>query len=226
MTSFSGVTFVLFCFVFVFMLSLKPRPLRSIVPRYAGAPIATRVSFFFPFVYLEMSLFPSVICTIAVFSLYGEYVVRDRCRESQGLTTACRRMPERDAKDQGEDSPKQARSCWFALPFRLATSGANLYPPGVWFADVMTSFSGVAFVLFCFVFIFMLSLKSRPFVQFSSTCRRPDSHTCFFFPFVYFEMSLFPSVICTIAAFSLYGEYVVRFPSGWCFLPCDHELDF
>ena len=38
----------------------------------------------------------------------------DRCRESQGWTTACSRMPERDGKDQGEDSPKQAGSCWCA----------------------------------------------------------------------------------------------------------------
>ena len=32
---------------------------------------------------------------------------------------------------------------------------------------------------------------------------------------------------CTIAVFSLYGEYVVRFflPNG-VFLPCDHGLDF
>ena len=47
----------------------------------------------------------------------------------------------------------------------LATSGANLYPPGAWFADVMMSFSGVTIVVFCFVFVFMLSLKPRPFVQ-------------------------------------------------------------
>ena len=61
--------------------------------------------------------------------------------------TACSGMPERDGKDQGEDSPKQAGSCWFARPCGLATSGANLCPPpGVWFAestDVMTSFSAV-----------------------------------------------------------------------------------
>ena len=58
------------------MLSLKPRPfvLCSFVLRYAGAPITTRV--FIPFVYLEMSLFFSIFCTIAVFSLYGDYVVR------------------------------------------------------------------------------------------------------------------------------------------------------
>ena len=74
-------------------------------------------------------------------------------------------MPERDEKDQGEDSAKQAGSCWFARPCSLAASGANL-SPGVWFADdMMTSFSGVTFVLFCFVFVFMLSLKPRPFVQ-------------------------------------------------------------
>ena len=44
-------------------------------------------------------------------TFYGEI---DRCRESQGWPTACRGMPERDGKDQGEDSPKQACSCWFA----------------------------------------------------------------------------------------------------------------
>ena len=40
----------------------------------------------------------------------------DRCRESQGWTTACSGMSERDGKDQGEDIPKQAGSCWFACP--------------------------------------------------------------------------------------------------------------
>ena len=40
----------------------------------------------------------------------------DHCRGSQGWTTACSGMPKRDGKDQGEDSPKQAGSCWFARP--------------------------------------------------------------------------------------------------------------
>ena len=41
----------------------------------------------------------------------------DRCRESQGWTTAYSGMPERDAgKDQGEDIPKQVGSGWFARP--------------------------------------------------------------------------------------------------------------
>ena len=91
----------------------------------------------------------------------------DRCRESQGWTTACNRMSERDGKDQGEDSPKQAGSCWFARPCRLATSDGA-------FADAMTSFSGVTFVLFCFVFVFMLSLKPRPFVQPSFDMQAPQ----------------------------------------------------
>ena len=82
-------------------------------------------------------------------------------------------MPERDGKDQGEDSPKQAGSYWLARPCRVATSGANLYPPGVWSVDAMASFSGVTFVLFCFVFVFMLSLKPRPFVKSSFDIQAP-----------------------------------------------------
>ena len=39
----------------------------------------------------------------------------DRCRKKQGWTTACSGMPERDGKDQGEDSPKQEGSCPFGL---------------------------------------------------------------------------------------------------------------
>ena len=40
----------------------------------------------------------------------------DRCRGSQGWTKACSGMPERDGKDQAEDSPKQGGSCWFTRP--------------------------------------------------------------------------------------------------------------
>ena len=40
---------------------------------------------------------------------------RDRCRGSQGWTTARSSMPKRDGNDQGEDSPiKQEGTCWFA----------------------------------------------------------------------------------------------------------------
>ena len=81
MAFFSGVTFVLFCFAFRLYAFVEAAALRSIVLRYAGVPIATRVSLFLSFsflffVYLEMSLFPSIVCTISAFSLYGEYVVR------------------------------------------------------------------------------------------------------------------------------------------------------
>ena len=70
MSSFSGVTFVLFRFgLYTF---IEAAALRSIILRYAGVPTATRVSSFFTFVYLEMSLFPSIFCTIAIFSLYIE----------------------------------------------------------------------------------------------------------------------------------------------------------
>ena len=50
----------------------------------------------------------------------------------------------------------------------------------------------------------------------------------YFFPFVYLEMSLFPSIFITIAVFSLYGEYFVRsfLPNNSVFLACDHGLDF
>ena len=46
-------------------------------------------------------------------TLHGEM---ERCREYQGRTTACSGMPERDGKNQEEDSPKQASSSWFACP--------------------------------------------------------------------------------------------------------------
>ena len=85
---FSGVTFVLFCFVFRLNAFVEAAALRSIVLRYAGVPIATRVSFFFVFpffyVYLEMSLFPSILFIYLfyfyhfriLFVWHGEYVVR------------------------------------------------------------------------------------------------------------------------------------------------------
>ena len=84
-----------------------------------------------------------------------------------------------------------------------------MYPPGVWFADVMTSFSDVSFdfVLLRFrLYVFVEAAALRSIVL--RYAGAPiATHTCFFrFPFVYLEMdmSLFPSI----------------------FLPCDHGLDF
>ena len=50
---FALLCFALLCFVFRRYAFVEAAALRSIVLRYAGAPIATRVSFFF-----EISLFP------------------------------------------------------------------------------------------------------------------------------------------------------------------------
>ena len=141
----------------------------------------------------------------------------DRCRECQGCTTACSGMPERDVKDQGEDSPKQAGSCWFARPCWLSTSGANLYPPGVRFADAMTSFSGVTFVLFCFVFVFMLSLKPRPLVQSSLDTQVPRVATrvfSVFFPLLFIWRCRFFRVL------------FVRFPLSLCMESTSYVLSF
>ena len=72
---FSGVTFVLFCFVFSPYALVEAAALRSIVLRYAGVPIATRVSFLFCFFFCRFfRVF--FFCTISAFSLHGEYIVR------------------------------------------------------------------------------------------------------------------------------------------------------
>ena len=61
------------------------------------------------------------------------------------------------------------RQQWlFTAVGNYSYASANLSPPGVWFADIMTSFSGFTFVLFCFVFVFKISLKPRPLVRFAS----------------------------------------------------------
>ena len=62
MTSSSGVTCVSFLLCFRLYAFVEAAALRSIALPYAGAPIATCVFLFlfFLFVYLEMSLFPSI----------------------------------------------------------------------------------------------------------------------------------------------------------------------
>ena len=79
MMSFSGLTIVLFCFAlrcFVFRLYafVEAAALRSIVLRYAGAPIATRLFF----LERQMSLFPSIFLYHFRFLFVWtiEYVVR------------------------------------------------------------------------------------------------------------------------------------------------------
>ena len=102
------------------------------------------------------------------------------------------------------------------------------------------------YVCFCFAsfssLCFLRGSRGFSFNRPPSICRRPDSHTCFFVS--YLEMSLFPSIFCTIAAFPLNAfEWSVRrtfFPSecwmvffylvttGWIFdtslLLCDNSM--
>ena len=169
----------------------------------------------------------------------------DRCRESQGWTTACSRMPERAGKRQGEDSLKQAGSCWFArhsagsLAIVLVRS-PYLNPPGVWFADVITFFSSVVcFVLFHFrIFAFTKTAAVRSIVLRSAcapTVTRSYLKTVLktvcvlFFLFSFFFLWRFSEHFFTIiVVFSLYGGYAVRlFPfSNGVFRPCARVLDF
>ena len=91
----------------------------------------------------------------------------------------------------------------------------------------MSSFSGVTFVLFGFHFYTSIEAAALPSIVFRYAGASTATSVSSFFPFVYLEMSFFPSIFCTIAAFSLYREYVVRFSlPGGVFLPCDHGLDF
>ena len=69
---FSRVPFVFVLLRFRLYAFVEAAALRSIVLRYAGAPIAIRVFLGWG----EMSLFLSFFCTISAFLLYGEYVGR------------------------------------------------------------------------------------------------------------------------------------------------------
>ena len=97
----------------------------------------------------------------------------NRCRKNQGGTTACSCMSERDGKDQGEDSPKTSGLVLVCSPLLTSHKWRELVPSVRLVCSVMTSFSGVTFVLFCFVFVFMLSLKPRPIVQSSFDMQAP-----------------------------------------------------
>ena len=78
-------------------------------------------------------------------------------------------------------------------------------------ADVVSSFSGVTlFVLFCFVFVFLLSLKPRPFVRSFFDIMHPDNHTqlsesffcLYFFFFCFCGAVFFPSIFVPLPCFS------------------------
>ena len=143
-------------------------------------------------------------------------------------------MLERDGKSQGKDGPKQVCSSWFARHSWLATSGANVYRPGVFLRLSMPSMPfALLFCVFGSFSYFLLSLNPRPFILFFSISMCPGRHTqladncrcplLFCFVFTFLGMPLFFSIMyrCCI---HFYGEYVVRFSSGW--YSRDRELDF
>ena len=103
----------------------------------------------------------------------------------------------------------------------------NLYPQGVWFACVMPSFSGVTFALFRFCIYTFIEAAGGPSFNRSSICRRPDSHTSFFFfPFASLKMSLFPSICVSLLFIFVWRVRRTFFLPNGVFLPCDHGLDF
>ena len=150
----------------------------------------------------------------------------DRCTENQGRTTACSisSMPECDGKGQGEDrmaQSKRARGGSLAIVDGPQLSGANLYPPGVWFADATSSFSGVTFVfvLLRFVYAFTEAAALSSIVLRSSICMRPNSNTCFFFFSSSFfgEDVAFSEYFCTVTVCLCMRLRRTFSPPGWCF---------
>ena len=73
----------------------------------------------------------------------------------------------------------------------------------------------------CTFVYFFVFIESLPFVQ--SFCIRLGSFR-FLEDMMVMMMSLFSRILCTVAVSFLYGEYVVLFSSGWCFLPSKHGL--
>ena len=134
----------------------------------------------------------------------------DRCRKSQDWTTACtvvcpnvtRRTKERIAQS------KRARAGSLAIEL-ISHKWRELVSSGRLVCVCHVVFSGMTFVVFCFVFFFMLSLKPRLFVQSffvfdMHASRQPDV----FLPFFCFYGDVaFSEYFCAITVFSLYGDY-------------------
>ena len=132
------------------------------------------------------------------------YDEMDRGTESQGSTTACSNLSERDGKDQREGSPKQACSYWFARHSWLAIVARTSILSGTWP------------MLYC--------------VSLALSVSRLD----FVIWFRYFFSLLLPTYWFAVAEFRFFRVYMILmvvlllllilFPDG--FLPCDHGLDF
>ena len=148
----------------------------------------------------------------------------DRCRENQGWTTACSGMPERDGKDQGEDSPASGLVL-VRSPLLTNHKWREPVPSGRLVCRCHDVF------LWCSVCFVLLRFRLYAFVEAAAlrsiVLRYAGAPIATRVYFYFLEMSLFPSIFCAISACSLCGEYVVRsfLPNG-VFLPCDHGVGF
>ena len=137
-----------------------------------------------------------------------------------------------DGKDQEEDGPKQAGSCWFARPWFGEPQVARTCILRAFRLQMPWRFSLVLrlFVSFCFVFrryafVEAVALRSIVLRYAGIPLATRVSFFSFFFFFClfgdvafseYFLFVPFPLSLCSINSM----DYRVRrtfFPSGWCF---------
>ena len=138
-------------------------------------------------------------------------------------------------KEDHNNSPKQAgSSCWFVCQHSwLATSDANLYPPGVWLQTPCRLSLVLPRFWFCLVIVFLLPVKSRPFVQsffvirYGNACAPTATRVSFLFFFFFWRCLFFQVFLYHCRFLFVWRIRRTFFPFGWCFLiPCDHGLDF
>ena len=128
----------------------------------------------------------------------------DRCRESQGWTTACSRMPERDGKDQRRIAQsKRARAGPLALDDQPQV--VQTYTLRAFGLQISCRLS-VVLRLFCFVlFSYFAFIKAAALcsIVLQYACAPIAPGVSSFFTFAYLGMSLFPNIVfCTFYRFS------------------------
>ena len=131
-------------------------------------------------------------------------------------------MPVLDGKDQEENSPKQAGSCWFARSL-TAHKWRELVSSGCLVCRCHHVF------LWCYLCFVLLRFRLHAFIEVAALLRSIvlryagapiATNTCFFlFPLIYSEMSLFLSIFCIEST-----SYVFSFLSDGSFLSCHHGL--
>ena len=133
----------------------------------------------------------------------AKWIVAEKTKAGLRHAVVCPNVTGRTKKRIAQS--KRARAGSLALIDKLQVARTCILQ-----ADIVLSFSGVTFALFCFV---------------TTVCVLFVSVSSFFWGGG--DVAFFPEYFCTIAVFSLYGEYVVRFffPDG-VFLSCGHGLDF